>query len=156
MQLIIQRVDRAAVYESGALVGKIGKGILILLGVFGYDTKADAEILAKKAANLRIFCDDDGKMNLSLLDRNYSALVVSNFTLCADTRKGNRPSFINAMEPQAANELYEYFIERLKSEGVAQVEHGVFGGDMTIDAKCNGPITITLDSLTYKKPRNAN
>ena len=155
MQLIIQRVDSAAVREGGRVAGEIDRGILILLGVFDGDTKEDADILAKKAAALRIFCDDDDKMNLSVLDLGLSALVISNFTLCADTRKGNRPSFANAMEPCSAEKLYEYFIEQLRKNGVARVEQGVFGGEMFIDAKLNGPITITLDSLTYKKPRKA-
>ncbi len=151
MQAVIQRVDSASVTESDVLAGSTGKGVLVLLGVFEYDTVEDAEVLAKKVANLRIFCDENDKMNLSVLDIGGGALVISNFTLCANTKKGNRPSFAGAMEPQTANNLYEHFVKCLKENGVQRVECGVFGGDMHIDAKLCGPVTIVLDTLIWRK-----
>ncbi len=151
MKAIIQRVARASVTVDEEIKGKVSKGFLVLLGVEDTDTKADADILAKKVANLRIFCDSDDKMNLSLLDVSGEALVISNFTLCADTKKGNRPSFIHAMEPTLANDMYEYFCERLKGEGVVKVEKGVFGGDMKVDLLNDGPVTIILDTDIWRK-----
>ena len=151
MQIIIQRVDSAAVTVEGSVCGKIGKGLFILVGVFADDTEEDAEILAQKAAKLRVFCDENDKMNLSLLDMGYGTLAVSNFTLCADTKKGNRPSYINAMEPQKADKLYNYFMDKLRAAGVKQVEHGIFGAEMFIETHLNGPITVTLDSRMWRK-----
>ncbi len=151
MKAIIQRVKSAKVTESGKVSGEIEHGFLILLGAQDGDTKEKAELLAKKTALLRIFRDEQDKMNLSLLDVEGSALVVSNFTLCADVRKGHRPSFINAMEPTGAEMLYEYFCECLKKEGVKTVEKGVFGGDMELDIKAYGPVTITLDTDIWSK-----
>ncbi|MDD4699760.1 MAG: D-aminoacyl-tRNA deacylase [Oscillospiraceae bacterium] len=147
----IQRVDSAAVSVDKKTVGSIGQGLLVLLGVFNHDSTEDCDILAKKVSKLRVFCDEFDKMNLSLLDINGSALVVSNFTLCADTKKGNRPSFSNAKEPQEAEKLYNLFVECLKNEGVSQVQCGQFGGAMRIAAKLNGPITISLDTLQRRK-----
>ncbi len=151
MQAVIQRVDSASVTESGVIAGSIDKGILVLLGVFDHDTREDAEVLAKKVANLRIFCDENDKMNLSVLDVGGGALVISNFTLCANTKKGNRPSFASAMEPNKANQLYEHFVKCLKENMVSSVQCGVFGGDMHIDAALNGPVTILLDTLIWRK-----
>ena len=151
MKAIIQRVGGAAVSVDGAVTGSVDKGFLILLGVGEGDGREEAELLARKTANLRIFCDSEDKMNLSLLDVDGGALVVSNFTLCADVKKGNRPSFIGAMEPVGANELYEYYCECLKSNGVKRVQQGVFGADMTINITAVGPVTITLDTDIWRK-----
>ena len=151
MKAIIQRVSEAGVSVDGKTVGSIGYGFLVLLGVGCDDNEAEAELLAKKTAALRVFRDDDDKMNLSLLDVGGEALVVSNFTLCADTKKGNRPSFINAMEPVRAQKLYEYFCDCLKENGVKKIEKGVFGADMTLSITAIGPVTITLDTDTWRK-----
>lgn len=151
MKAVIQRVSRASVALEGEIKGKIGEGFLVLLGVGEDDTAEDAEILARKVALLRIFCDNEDKMNLSLLDIGGEALVISNFTLCADTKKGNRPSFINAMAPDAANTLYECFCEKLFCEGVKKVEKGVFGGDMKVELLNNGPVTLILDTAIWRK-----
>lgn len=151
MKAIIQRVDSASVTADGVFSGSTGCGFLVLLGVHSSDTESDAELLARKTASLRIFCDENDKMNLSLLDINGGALVVSNFTLCADTKKGNRPSFADAMEPARADELYKRYCRCLKECGVKQVETGVFGADMTINTVCNGPVTICLDTEIWRK-----
>ena len=151
MKAIIQRVASASVTVDNACVGSVGTGFLVLLGVHESDGEAEAELLASKTAALRIFCDENDKMNLSLLDIGGEALVVSNFTLCADTKKGNRPSFIEAMEPTRADELYRYYCNRLKECGVRRVETGVFGADMTLDIKAVGPVTITLDTDTWRR-----
>ncbi len=151
MKAIIQRVSRANVKVDGEIKGEIGEGFMVLLGVEETDTIADADILAKKTANLRIFTDSEDKMNLSLLDISGEALVISNFTLCADTKKGNRPSFIKAMAPDEANKMYEYFCKKLAEEGVKKVDKGVFGGDMKVDLLNNGPVTIILDTATWRK-----
>ena len=151
MKAIIQRVAYATVKVEGELKGAVSNGFMVLLGVEQGDELADADILARKVANLRIFCDSDDKMNLSLLDISGEALVISNFTLCADTKKGNRPSFIGAMEPNTANDMYEYFCERLVNEGVKKVEKGVFGGDMKVELLNDGPVTIMLDTAIWRK-----
>ena len=151
MKAVIQRVSRASVTVDGEVKGEINEGFLVLLGVEETDTPDDADLLAKKTANLRIFCDNEDKMNLSLLDKAGEALVISNFTLCADTKKGNRPSFIKAMGPERANEMYEYFCVKLAEEGVKKVEKGVFGGDMKVDLLNNGPVTIILDTAIWRK-----
>lgn len=151
MKAIIQRVNNASVTVDNEIVGSIKKGFLVLLGVFSDDTRKEAELLAKKTADLRVFCDENDKMNLSALDIGGEVLVVSNFTLCADVKKGNRPSFVNAMSPQTANELYEYYCECLKSVGISRVEKGMFGADMTVNMEGNGPVTITLDTEIWSK-----
>lgn len=151
MIAIIQRAEHASVVADGVKSGSIDKGFLVLLGVNENDTAAEAELLARKTAALRIFCDENDKMNLSLIDIDGGALVVSNFTLCADTKKGNRPSFIGAMEPVEADRLYKLFCEQLKQNGVKRVETGVFGADMKIDICCDGPVTITLNTDTWRK-----
>ncbi len=151
MIAIIQRASRASVVADGVLSGSIDKGFLVLLGVNENDTAAEAELLARKTAALRIFCDENDKMNLSLTDIGGEALVVSNFTLCADTKKGNRPSFTAAMEPAEADRLYELFCEQLRQNGVERVEKGVFGADMKIDLCCDGPVTICLNTDTWRK-----
>ena len=144
MRVLIQRIRKASVAVSGEIVGAAGRGILIFLGVTHGDTRADADWLAKKAAGLRIFEDDEGKMNKSLLDIGGDALVVSQFTLYADCRKGRRPGFDAAGDPAAANDLYEYFTERLKAEGVGHVATGRFGADMLVSLENDGPATFLL------------
>ena len=144
MRVLLQRVRRASVAVAGETVGEIGHGILLFIGITAGDARADADWLAKKAAGLRIFEDEAGKMNKSLLDVGGEALVVSQFTLYADCRKGRRPGFDMAGDPAAANELYEYFTERLKSEGVARVATGRFGADMLVSLENDGPATFLL------------
>ena len=151
MIAIVQRVDRASVSVDSEIKGKAEKGLLVLVGVGEGDSVSDAELLASKVANLRIFCDENDKMNLSCLDIGGEILAISNFTLMADTKKGNRPSFIGAMEPVGANKLYEHFCEALKNLGVKSVEKGVFGADMHISAELSGPVTITLNTETWRK-----
>ena len=151
MKAVVQRMDFAEVTVDGKAVGDGKNGLLVLLGVADGDSDAEAELLASKVSNLRIFCDENDKMNRSVLDVGGSVLTVSNFTLCADTKKGNRPSFIDAMEPNEANRLYMYFIDCLKRNGVADAKTGEFGADMTINAKLVGPVTILLDTDTWRK-----
>lgn len=151
MKAVIQRVSRAGVTVDGELVSSIGNGLLILLGVADGDTTRDAEVLADKIANLRIFSDSDDKMNLSLLTVNGEALVVSQFTLCANCVKGRRPDFFAAAKPDTANELYEYFCERIKIAGVEKVGKGIFGADMKVELLNDGPVTIIIDSGDLKK-----
>ena len=144
MRVLIQRVRRASVTVAGETVGEIGHGILLFIGITAGDARADADWLAKKTAGLRIFEDEAGKMNRSLLDIGGDALVVSQFTLYADCRKGRRPGFDAAGDPAAANELYEYFAERLKAEGVGCVATGRFGADMLVSLENDGPATFLL------------
>ena len=151
MKVIVQIVKSASVTVNGEIVGSIGNGELVLLGVKEDDTKAHAELLAQKVCNLRVLCDETDKMNLSLLDTEGEMLVVSNFTLCADTKKGNRPNFGTAMRPDNANELYEYFKNCVKNYGVKTVESGIFGAEMNIEASLDGPVTIVLDTDTWRK-----
>ena len=151
MKAIIQRVIEASVEVDGRTVGSVGKGFLILLGVAVGDGEAEAELLARKTADLRVFCDDNGKMNLSLLDISGSALAISNFTLCANNKKGNRPSFDTAMEPKTADRLYEYYCECLKNCGVQKLEKGIFGAKMKVSLINEGPVTIILDTDIWRK-----
>lgn len=146
MKAVIQRVKYANVKIDGEIVGECGKGFMILLGVHSSDTKEDAEKLMKKVPVLRIFEDDNGKMNKSLLDVDGEALVVSQFTLIADCSHGRRPSFTDSAPAQQANELYEYFVELLRQSGVRSVQTGVFGADMQVELVNDGPVTIILDS----------
>ena len=150
MRAVIQRVKNAEVLIEDALKSKIEKGLLILLGVGKEDTEKDAEILAMKIAALRIFSDENDKMNLSVKDVNGSALVISNFTLYADARKGTRPSYDPAMPPVRAKELYECFCELLKKENLP-VSTGEFGADMQVSLVNDGPVTIILDSSVWRK-----
>ena len=149
MKVVIQRVLRASVTADGVPAGKCGHGLLLLVGVVLADTAHDAELLAAKIAKMRIFTDENDKMNLSVLDIGGSALAVSNFTLAADISHGNRPSFIGAAKPEFATPLYEHFCEALRAAGVP-VETGVFGADMQIDTVCDGPVTILADSDLWK------
>ena len=145
MKAVIQRVDFATVVVDDTIVGAIGKGFLVLLGVEKDDEQADVNYLVDKIINLRIFEDDNGKMNRSLMDISGELLVVSQFTLLADCRKGRRPSFVNAGEPELAEKLYEYFVTNARTK-VEKVETGAFQALMKIELLNNGPVTILLDS----------
>jgi D-tyrosyl-tRNA(Tyr) deacylase len=144
MKVLLQRVSRAEVRVDGAVVGKIGAGLLILLGIEQGDRKADVEYYTDKTADLRIFPDSDSIMNRSLVDTGGAALVVSQFTLASDTRRGRRPSFSRAAAPREAEHLYEYFIERLKQR-IPIVSSGLFQAMMEVDLVNDGPVTILLD-----------
>lgn len=145
MRALIQRVSQADVRVQSRLTGEIGPGILVLLGVTDSDTEAQSHFLAQKTAKLRIFNDEQGKMNLSLLDTGGSALVVSQFTLYADARKGNRPSYLAAAQPQHADALYQHYMQQLQLQGVS-VAAGEFGAMMRVSLVNDGPVTIWLDS----------
>lgn len=156
MIAVLQRVKRAAVTVDGGVVGSCGEGLCILLGVAKGDTERDAEALAEKTVGLRIFCDGNDKMNLSVKDIDGEALIVSNFTLLAAYRKGKRPDYMGAAAPDEANRLYEYFCELCQKE-IRQVGKGVFGADMSIDLSCDGPVTIVMDSnVLLKKTTDSN
>ena len=144
MRLLIQRVSKASVKVEGECVGKINKGFLVFLGITHEDTKDNVDYLVNKLYNLRVFEDENEKMNLSIKDINGEILIVSQFTLYADTSHGNRPSFINAAKPDEANELYEYFIEKAKQTGI-KIEAGIFGADMKVELLNDGPVTILLE-----------
>lgn len=145
MIVVLQRVKSAEVTVNGSVTGSCGRGLLILLGVAAGDGTADADALAAKISKLRIFEDENGKMNRSVLDIGGGALVVSNFTLLADYRHGNRPSFTGAAAPDEAKRLYGYFSARLAVCGIA-VGNGIFGADMQVSLCNDGPVTLTLDS----------
>ncbi len=144
MKLVIQRVTKASVTVENSIVGKISKGFLVLLGVGPEDTEKEANYLVQKLIKLRVFEDENGKMNLSLKDIEGELLIVSQFTLYADCTGGNRPSFTNAAKPEKANELYEYFIKKCEEENI-RVEHGIFGADMKVELLNDGPVTIVLE-----------
>lgn len=154
MKSVIQRVESAAVRVDGKTVGSCGKGYMILFGAALGDTEAETELLAKKTANLRVFCDENGKMNKSILDIDGEVLAVSQFTLCADVKKGNRPSFIGALEPKSAERLYDLYCEKLKELGVKRVEKGIFGADMKVELINDGPVTILFDTDIWRKNEN--
>jgi len=147
MRLVIQRVKKASVRvkESGEIVGKIEKGLFVLVGVAEGDTEKNSEILAEKLAKLRVMPDDSGKMNLTVNEVGGKILAVSQFTLIADTSKGNRPSFIKAAKPELAEKIYNHFVEKLQKLGV-KVETGKFGEYMEIDADLDGPVTIIIEN----------
>ena len=145
MRAVVQRVTEARVEVAGEPVGEIGAGLLVLLGVARDDTTDDADYLADKTVNLRIFDDEEGKMNRSLSESGGAILVVSQFTLYGDVRRGRRPSYSDAAEPDKANQLYEYFVERVRSFGV-KVETGIFQAMMKVSLTNDGPVTILLDS----------
>lgn len=146
MRALLQRVRRAEVSVDGQPVGRADAGYLILLGVKIGDTEQEARFLAKKTAELRVFTDAEGKMNLSLLDVGGSALVVSQFTLYADCKKGRRPAFVNAERPPLSEDLYLRYIDFLREAGVEQVETGAFGAHMLVSLENDGPVTILLDT----------
>ncbi len=146
MKVVLQRVKSAKVEVDNRITGQISKGFMLMLGIEMEDTNKDADVLAAKIANLRIFTDNNDKMNLSLSDVRGQVLVVSNFTLCADCTHGRRPSFINAARPDTANPLYEYFCNQLMKNGVEKVEKGVFGADMLVSIENDGPVTLILNS----------
>ncbi len=154
MKAVIQRVESASVSVEGKIAGACEKGFMLLFGAAKGDTEADAELLARKTANLRVFCDENGKMNKSVLDIGGGILAISQFTLCADVKKGNRPSFTEALEPQKAEELYDFFCKKLKAEGVNRVEKGIFGADMKVSLVNDGPVTIIFDTEIWRKNGN--
>ena len=146
MRAVIQRVRHARVTVEGTVTGEISEGLLVLLGVAQEDTEKDGAWLASKLANLRIFADDDGRMNESLLDIGGGVLVVSQFTLYGDCRKGRRPSFVGAAHPDHAEPLYERFCEQMAEQGVTLVGRGVFGAMMDVELLNDGPVTLIVDS----------
>lgn len=150
MIAVIQRVSESSVTVEGSVVGACGKGLMILLGVAQGDEKKDAEVLAAKISKLRIFEDDNQKMNLSIVDVGGEALVVSNFTLLANYSHGNRPEFLSAARPDTAEPLYEYFCSLLE-KSVSHVGRGVFGADMAVKIMGDGPVTIVMDSKVLIK-----
>ncbi len=145
MRAVLQRVKEASVTVEGKITGQIGAGLLVLLGVGKGDTETDLEFMVDKIPGLRIFEDAAGKMNLSLMDTSKALLAVSQFTLFADTKKGRRPSFIDAMEPEEAKRMYAAFCERCRAKGLA-VQEGVFAAEMKVALVNDGPVTIWLDS----------
>ena len=151
MKAILQRVSNARVDIENKTVGQIEKGFLILLGVENGDEQRDADVLAAKISGLRIFTDENDKMNLSLTDVGGGVLVISNFTLCADCSHGRRPSFIAAARPETAEPLYEYFCKKMTDNGIERVEKGVFGADMQVSLTNDGPVTIEINSKDLKK-----
>ncbi|MBQ9131959.1 MAG: D-tyrosyl-tRNA(Tyr) deacylase [Clostridia bacterium] len=152
MKAVIQRVSHASVDVDGKTVGSCARGYMILLGVAEGDTENDAELLCRKILNLRIFPDDAGKMNLSIKDIDGEMLLISQFTLLANYRQGNRPDFLASARPDEANRLYEYF-KKLASKELKRVESGIFGAHMHVSLLNDGPVTIVMDSDTLKKKK---
>lgn len=150
MKAVIQRVKHASVAVDGKTVGAVGEGYMILVGVSEGDTNADAEILARKTANLRVFTDENDKMNRSVLDIDGEILAISQFTLCADVKKGNRPSFTGAASPCEAERLYNLYCAELLKNGVKKVDKGVFGAHMQVELCNNGPVTILYDTEIWR------
>lgn len=151
MKAVYQRVSYASVTVDGEVVGKIDDGVLLLVGVCPQDTPAEAAILAQKVANMRVFCDEQDKMNLSVLDIGGGVLAVSQFTLCANTKHGRRPDFFGAAAPSLAEPLFELVVEELRRQGVAMVQTGRFGADMKVELLNDGPVTLVLDTDDWKK-----
>ena len=146
MRIVIQRVREASVKINDEIVGEIQQGLLVLLGIEHVDSELDADYLIQKLIHLRIFGDDEGKMNLSVSDISGDLLIVSQFTLFADTKKGNRPSFIRSARPEQARPLYDYFLSQLKKLFIGKIENGVFGANMQVELINDGPVTIIIDS----------
>ena len=146
MRVVVQRCSRAAVRIDGTVVGQINRGFVLLVGITDTDTPVEVELLAKKIAQLRVFEDSEGKMNLSLNDTDGAILSISQFTLFADCRRGNRPSFIHAARPEQAEPLYDYLNRLLRENYGLQVETGRFGADMKVELINDGPVTILLDT----------
>lgn len=155
MRVVVQRVKNASCTIDGDVTGEIDAGLVLLVGITQEDGEEEATQLADKVVNLRIFNDDEGKMNVSLLEQGGGILSISQFTLYGDCRKGRRPSFIKAADPEHGERLYHFFNERLEASGL-RVETGVFGAMMDIALVNDGPVTILLDSEDFKKPRNAS
>lgn len=153
MRAVVQRVTSSKVSVDGKAVGEIGKGFNVLLGVVEGDTDEQAILLAGKIARLRVFEDENGKMNLGVNDVGGEILTISQFTLCADCKKGNRPSFTLSAAPDEANRLYELFCSELSANGVRNVEKGIFGADMAVDIANDGPVTIMLDTDIWRKDK---
>ena len=151
MKAVIQRVTKASVTVDGKITGQIGTGFLVLLGVMQEDTEKEMELLAKKVAEIRIFTDENDKMNLSLAQVDGEVLAVSQFTLCADIKKGRRPSFIPSAPAKKANRLYEAFCDELIKNGVRKVEKGIFGADMKVELLNDGPVTIIMNTDEWLK-----
>ncbi|WP_347219529.1 D-aminoacyl-tRNA deacylase [Chryseobacterium sp.] len=147
MKIVIQRVSEASVKVDGKIVGEIEKGLMLLVGIDENDEKADADWLVQKILNLRIFGDEDDKLNLSVKDISGEILCISQFTLIADYKKGNRPSFIKAAKPDKAIPLFDYFKEEMAKSGL-KTESGIFGADMKVSLINDGPVTIVMDSIT--------
>jgi D-tyrosyl-tRNA(Tyr) deacylase len=146
MRLVVQRVKQGSVTVNGTVTGSIDLGFVVLVGVTHNDGQEQADLLARKTANLRVFEDEEGKMNRSILDVGGGILVISQFTLYADARKGRRPSFIDAARPEQAEPLVKYYADQLLKEGIQRVERGVFGAMMLVEIHNDGPVTIILDS----------
>lgn len=147
MKIVIQRVSEASVKVDGKIVGEIGKGLMLLTGIDENDEKADADWLVQKILNLRIFGDEEDKLNLSVKDISGEILCISQFTLIADYKKGNRPSFIKAAKPDKAIPLFDYFKEEIAKSGL-KTQSGIFGADMKVSLINDGPVTIVMDSIT--------
>ena len=145
MKLVVQRVKKANVAVNNEIIGEINEGYMVLLGVGPQDTKETVDFLVQKLIKLRVFEDENQKMNLSIQDINGELLIVSQFTLYADTNSGNRPSFVNAAKPELANELYEYFIQECRKPNIKKVATGKFGADMQVTLQNDGPVTIILE-----------
>ncbi len=151
MKAVFQRVTEASVTVEGAQIANIGNGVLLLVGICEGDTRQEAQVLAKKVAELRVFCDENDKMNLSVLDLGGSVLAVSQFTLCASTARGRRPDFFGAAKPDVAKPLFDDFVGYLRDMGVSDVQTGEFGADMKVRLLNDGPVTILLDTDTWKR-----
>ena len=151
MRAVAQRVKRTSVTVGGELKGSAGQGFNVLIGVMQGDTDAEAQLLAAKISKLRVFEDENGKMNKSVLDIGGEILVISQFTLCADIKKGNRPSFTDSAPPEEADRLYLAFCEHLREAGVKKVETGVFAADMLVSIDNDGPVTIVMDTDIWEK-----
>lgn len=147
MKIVIQRVSESIVKVDGKTAGEIGKGLMLLIGIDENDEEKDADWLIQKILNLRIFGDEDGKLNLSVQDIKGEILCISQFTLIADYKKGNRPSFIKAARPEKAIPLFEYFKEEIAKSGL-KTESGIFGADMKVSLMNDGPVTVVMDSVT--------
>lgn len=152
MTVVLQRVSSACVRVDGEAVGACENGFLLLVGVTKEDDESDVTLLCDKIANLRIMEDENQKMNRSLADVNGGMLIISNFTLCADYRKGNRPDFFAAASPDQAKKLYDLFCQKMKEKN-PRVGCGIFGADMKIEAHCDGPVTLTMDSRVLRRVR---
>ena len=151
MRAVYQRVKRASVTVDNEIVSSIGHGLLLLTGVTTEDGPGEAALLAEKIAHFRMFTDDNDKLNLSVLDIGGSVLAVSQFTLCANTSHGRRPDFLRAARPEQALPLFDFFVQKLRELGVADVQTGVFGADMQVELVNDGPVTLILDTDEWRK-----